>query len=136
MALEVGSELGPWTIESVSPEKMKTFAIALDDPNPIHLDVEAVKAAGLGDRVINQGPASFGYVINMLLESVPGSTLRDLRVRLTSNVFGGDRVTAAGRVESIEQVDGERRVACSVWLDVEGARPALKGTATLAVPTT
>jgi acyl dehydratase len=134
MTLGPGSDLGPWTIEHVDPEKMKVFAVVLADPNPIHLDPEAVRRAGLGDRVINQGPASFGYVLNMLREAAPGASIRDLNVRLTANVHGGDRVIAAGRVESAAEVEGERRLECSVWLDVEGGRRALQGTATLAIP--
>jgi 3-hydroxybutyryl-CoA dehydratase len=136
MALEPGAELGPWTVESVDPGKMKTFAVVLADPNPIHLDPEAVRAAGLGDRVINQGPASFGYVLNMLLEAAPGASIRDLRVRLMANVYGGDHVTAGGTVDAVEEADGERRLACSVWLDVEGGKRALQGTATLVSPAT
>lgn len=130
MALEAGTELGPWIVESVDPEKMKTFAVALADPNPIHLDPEAVKAAGLGDRVINQGPAGLGYVMNMLREAAPGAIVGDLKVRFTSNVFGGDRVVAAGVVESVE--DG--RANCRVWLDVTNGKRALSGTATLVLP--
>jgi 3-hydroxybutyryl-CoA dehydratase len=130
----VGTALGPWTIEHVDPEKMKTFAVVLADPNPIHLDPEAVKAAGLGDRVINQGPASFGYVLNMLREAFPGAAIRDLNVRLSANVFGGDRVTAAGEVRSNDREGGEERVVCDVWLDVEGGRRALQGTAVLVLP--
>jgi 3-hydroxybutyryl-CoA dehydratase len=127
MALEAGTELGPWTIESVDPEKMKLFAVALDDPNPIHLDPEAVKAAGLGDRVINQGPAGLGYLINMLRAAAPGARVQALRVRFTANVFGGDHVVAAGVVDAVE--DG--RASCRVWLDVSGGKRALAGTATL-----
>ena len=134
MILEPRAALPAYRIESVDPEAMKVWAVILRDPNPIHLDPAAVRAAGLGDRVINQGPASFGYVLKMLREAVPGAVMRDLNVRLTSNVFGGDRVTAAGRVESVCDVDGERRLVCSVWLDVEGGRRALQGTAMLALP--
>ena len=130
MALEAGAELGPLVIESVEPEKMKTFAVALDDPNPIHLDPAAVKAAGLGDRVINQGPAGLGYLLNMLREAAPGARVQDLRVRFTANVFGGDRVVAAGVVEAVE--DG--RAHCRVWLDITDGRRALAGTATLVLP--
>jgi 3-hydroxybutyryl-CoA dehydratase len=126
-----GTALGPWTIDHVDPDKMKTFAVVLADPNPIHLDPKAVVAAGLGDRVINQGPASFGYVLNMLREAVPGASIRDLDVRLSANVFGGDRVSAAGEVQSTHVEDGGQRLVCSVWLDVEGGRRALHGTATL-----
>jgi 3-hydroxybutyryl-CoA dehydratase len=128
--MEAGTELGPRIIESVDPEKMKTFAIALDDPNPIHLDAAAVKAAGLGDRVINQGPAGLGYLLNMLAEAAPGARVADLRVRFTANVFGGDRVVAAGVVDAVE--DG--RASCRVWLDVTDGKRALSGTATLVLP--
>jgi len=133
-ALEEGSELGPFTIERIDPEKMKIFAVVLDDPNPIHLDPAAVRAAGLGDRVINQGPASFGYVLNLLRAAAPDAVIRELNVRLTANVYGEDRVVVAGRVERRECVDGECRVTCSVWLDVDSGRRALQGTATLIVP--
>ena len=63
----VGTELEPFVVESVSAEKMKLMAALLHDPNPIHLDEEAVKSLGMGDRVVNQGPANQAYLINMLL---------------------------------------------------------------------
>jgi 3-hydroxybutyryl-CoA dehydratase len=128
--MEPGTELGPRVIESVDPELMKVFAVALDDPNPIHLDPEAVKAAGLGDRVINQGPAGLGYLLNMLHDAAPGARVEELKVRFSANVFGGDRVEAGGVVESVQ--DG--RASCKVWLDVTGGRRALSGTATLVLP--
>jgi acyl dehydratase len=55
--------LGPWRLDSVDSERMREFAVLLADPNPIHLEPEAVRARGLGDRVVNQGPANFGYVL-------------------------------------------------------------------------
>jgi 3-hydroxybutyryl-CoA dehydratase len=135
-ALDAGSELGPLVIESVSPEAMKALAVLLDDPNPIHLDPAAVKALGMGDRVVNQGPANFAYVLDMLRAAAPGAVIHDLRVRLLANVFGSDRVVAAGRVESASEHDGERHLACSVWLDVSGGARAVDGTATLVLPAT
>ena len=51
MSYNVGDELPPFMIESVSPEAMKQWAVFLADPNPIHLDVEVVKAKGLGDKI-------------------------------------------------------------------------------------
>ena len=120
-----GDALGPWVVESVSADAMHVVAAILDDPNPIHLDPEAARAAGLGDRPVNQGPVNFGYVLSMLMES--GATVRDLDIRLLANVFAGDRVIAAGRVES---VDGDL-ATCSVWLDVEGGTRAIEGTAIL-----
>jgi 3-hydroxybutyryl-CoA dehydratase len=130
-AVAAGMALGPWTVESVSPEHMKELAVLLADPNPIHLDPEAVKAVGLGDRVINQGPANCGYVMNMLREAFPDAEIERFEVRFLANVLGGDRVIAAGEVESV----AERRVGCRVWLDVDGGARALEGAATLLLAT-
>jgi 3-hydroxybutyryl-CoA dehydratase len=128
--VKAGDELGPLVIESVSAENMKRLAVVLDDPNPIHLDPEATRALGLGDRVVNQGPANFAWVLDMLHEAAPRARIGTLKVRLLANVFAGDRVVAAGRVEAVE--DG--RATCSVWLDVDGGSRAVDGTATLIAP--
>jgi acyl dehydratase len=132
--LAPGTELGPWVVERVDPEQMKTLAILLADPNPIHLDAEAARRAGLGDRVVTQGPASVGFVLNMLSDAVPAATIRDVRVRFTANVHGGDTVVAAGSVQQLEEVDDGRAVTCAVWLDVLDGPRALDGTATLFLP--
>jgi acyl dehydratase len=119
--------LGPHVIESVSASAMHDIALVLEDPNPIHLSGEAARAAGLGERPVNQGPVNMGYVLDMLRAAAPAATVKDLRVRLLANVFAGDRVTAAGEVLATEG----NRVTCAVWLDVEGAGRAIEGTATL-----
>ena len=88
MALAAGDELAPLVIESVSSEAMKTVAALLHDPNPIHFDVAAVRALGLGDRPVNQGPSNMAYVVSMLARSAGGpERIRRLRVRFLGNVF-------------------------------------------------
>lgn len=134
--LTPGATLGPWTVEHVDPQAMKTLAVLLADPNPIHLDARAASQAGLGDRVVTQGPASVGFVINMLLACVPGAVVADLRVRFIANVHGGDRVLAHGSVQTVVQRETGREVSCAVWLDVDGGPRALEGTATLVLPIT
>jgi 3-hydroxybutyryl-CoA dehydratase len=129
-----GAALGPWTLEAVDPDAMRAMGELLADPNPIHFDADAARAAGLGDRPINQGPANFGYVLEMLRAAVPGATVRDLDVRLLGQVAAGDRVVAAGRVEETRDEDGVLRIACAVWLDVDGGSRALDGTAVLTLP--
>ena len=132
--LEPGAALGPWVVEHVDPEHMKTLAILLAGPNPIHLNADAARRAGLGDRVVTQGPASVGFVLNMLTDAAPGATIRDVRVRFTANVHGGDAVVAGGSVQQLEEVAGGRAVTCAVWLDVRDGPRALDGTATLFLP--
>ena len=111
----------------VSAELMFVMADLLDDPNPIHLDPEATRRMGLGDRVINQGPTNCGYVVSMLQDAFPGGALLALRLRLGGQVKGGDRVHAGGAITA--EHDGV--VECDVWLDVEGGARAIEGTATV-----
>jgi acyl dehydratase len=130
--MNVGDALKPFRIPHVSPEGMKAWAKFLHDPNPIHLDPAVVKAKGLGERVINQGPANLAYLINMLQAAIPGGFIESLEVRYVDNVFGGEAVEAGGTVRDVTAGSAQRRIACEVWLRAE-ARPVLTGTATVAL---
>lgn len=129
MSYAVGDTLPPFTIESVSAEAMEQWAIFLADPNPIHLDVEVVKAKGLGDRVINQGPANVAYMMNMLMRAFPGGRIKAMDSRFLDNVYGGDRATVTGTVAAI---DGNS-IACTFTLDVEGRGTVNSGTTTIEI---
>jgi 3-hydroxybutyryl-CoA dehydratase len=129
MSYAVGDTLPPFVIESVSPEAMKQWAVFLADPNPIHLDVEVVKAKGLGDRVINQGPINVAYMMNMLMAAFPGARIEALDSRFLDNVYGSDKSVASGTITAIEG----NRISCEFTLDVEGRGTVNSGTATIIV---
>jgi 3-hydroxybutyryl-CoA dehydratase len=130
--VKAGDTLKPFRIASVSPEGMKAWAKFLHDPNPIHLDPAVVKAKGLGDRVINQGPANLAYLISMLQAAVPKAHIESLEVRYVDNVFGGEAVEAGGTVKEVSADGSERRMSCDVWLRAEARGAVLTGTAILA----
>lgn len=125
--IAAGDELPSFEIAAVDPEAMRVWAGLLRDPNPIHLDVAAVQAAGLGDRRINQGPANLAYILNMLMRAFPGWRVSGIDVRFMANVFEGDHAVAGGTVTS----SGADTASCDVWLDVAGRGRALAGTADL-----
>ncbi|CND74828.1 MaoC-like dehydratase [Mycobacterium tuberculosis] len=132
MTTRIGDELPPRDIRSVDAEKMKTMAALLSDANPIHWDVEAVRAAGLGDRPINQGPTNMAYVMDMLSSWAGGpDRLRRIRLRFTGNVFAGDHVRATGTVTGVRDEDGATVADCDVRLDVVGGGTVLSGTASV-----
>jgi acyl dehydratase len=111
----IGDPLPPYTIEQVDAEKMKTMALLLRDPNPIHWDVDMVRTLGMGDRPVNQGPNNMAYLISMLAEYAGGfERVTELAVRFQSNVFAGDRLVAGGTVTDVA-TDGSR-VSCEIWL--------------------
>jgi acyl dehydratase len=110
----------------VRAESMPVWSAALRDPNPIHLDPEAARAAGLGDRVINQGPANIGYLVNALSDAFPGRDIVRMDFRFLDNVYAGDVAVARGTVVAVS----EGAIECALELSVEG-RAVLTGTATL-----
>jgi 3-hydroxybutyryl-CoA dehydratase len=131
--MKAGDTLTPFRVESVSPEGMKAWAKFLHDPNPIHLDPAVVKAKGLGDRVINQGPANLAYLINMLQAAFPKGSIESLEVRYVDNVLGGDAVEAGGTIKEVSGDGAKHRVACEVWLRADARGPVLTGAAVVAI---
>lgn len=132
MSIEVGTEIAPFVVDRVSTEKMKTMALLLRDPNPIHWDVDAVKAVGLGDRVINQGPTNKAYIINAIIAWLGDpKRLRSINVRYRGNVLGGDSVEAGGIVTAIREEGGVRLADCDVWLRNGAGQDVIVGTATV-----
>ena len=134
MTVGPGTELPPWRVDHVDPEKMKLYAAIARDPNTIHWDRSEVARRGLGERLINQGPTNLGFVINMLHAWAGPGCVRELTIRFTANVFDGDAVTAGGVVQSVADHKGERRATCEVWLDRDDGTRTVAGTAVVGVP--
>jgi acyl dehydratase len=129
--LTIGARLEPYVVEAVDPEKMKIMAAILQDPNPIHYDVELVRSLGYGDGAINQGPINMAWFMNSAVAFAGGrERLLHTHMRFLGNVFGGERFVAEGTVSSID------RDAGTAVLEIEctaNGRPVLAGTATVAI---
>jgi acyl dehydratase len=130
ITVEVGDELPGRTVQHVSADHIAIMALVLQDSNPIHWDVAAVEAAGMGDREVNQGGSTMAYVTGMLADWAGSrSAVRRISCRFTANVFAGDDVVAGGTVTAVERVDGGRLVTCDVWADRADGVRAIGGTA-------
>ena len=130
----VGQQLPVFQINDLSPESMKVWAKILRDPNPIHLDPAAVQAQGLGDRVINQGPANLAYVISMLQAAFPEGRIDVLDTRYLGNAFAGDNLEAGGQISTVEATGEGVQVTCDAWLRAEGRDKVLAVQASLTLP--
>ena len=129
MNWSVGDALPPFVIPGASPDAMKHWSVFLADPNPIHLDLEVVKAKGLGDKRINQGPMNVAFMMNLLMAAFPGCRIEAMDSRFLDNVYEGDHLAASGTVTA---VDG-KRVSCEFTLDVAGRGTVNSGTATISI---
>lgn len=123
-----------WELQGVDEQRMKMLALVLRDPNPIHYDAEAVRALGLGERPVNQGPANLAYILTMLRQAFPEHTLDRIHARFLGSVYAGDHVIAGGQVRTTSGTASGETVTCEVWLERRGHGRVVQGTATLRCP--
>ncbi|QGP89784.1 hypothetical protein GKZ92_20400 [Gordonia sp. 135] len=132
----VGDEIPAVRVDDVSADKIKIMALIFRDPNPIHFDTDAVRAAGLGDRYVNQGGVTMAYAINMLIAWAGSrSAIRSVTCRFQANVFEGDSIEVGGTVTDVQTIADDTTVTCDIWArlaDQPEATTVIGGTATVA----
>lgn len=105
--ITVGKELPELTLEPVSRTMLALFGCASGDLNPIHLDLDVARKAGLPD-VFAQGMLGMAWLGRLLTNWVPQSRLRRIDVRFQGITYLGNVITCRGKVAEIREVDGER----------------------------
>ena len=135
MSYQPGDRIPPWVMENVCPERMKTMAAILRDPNPIHWNRDAVAALplDLGKRTINQGPLGLSYMINMLHVWQGPDSIRRIVMRFPQVVLDGERVVAKGKITALRQKSTTQLADCNIWLEHATRGVLLEGTATVAL---
>ena len=136
MSFAVGDPIPDWVMASVSPERMRTMAAILRDPNPIHWDLNAVDSLplGLGRRTINQGPLGLSYMINMLHAWAGPDSLRRIVMRFPQVVLDGERVVARGEICALREEQGITLADCNIRLEHDERGVLLEGSATVVLP--
>ena len=131
MKAQAGDAIPDWVMESVRPERMRTMAAILRDPNPVHWDRNAVEPLGFGRHTINQGPLGLSYMVNMLHAWAGQGSIRRIVMTFPKPVLDGERIVAKGIVTAVREDAGQSFADCDIWLAREGSDPPLKGTATV-----
>ena len=113
---------------TVKREGMKSMAVMLRDPNPIHWDVDVLRALGMDQRPVNQGPTNLAYVWDALTDWTGSiGAVKGVSVRFISNALAEEELTSGGTVETIDEATGT--ATCSVWLRHADGSPVLTGRA-------
>ncbi|WP_430336123.1 MaoC/PaaZ C-terminal domain-containing protein [Rhodococcus sp. ACT016] len=105
----VGTELPALHIDPISRTTLALFAGASGDHNPMHIDIDVAKSAGLDD-VFAQGMLSMAYLGRLLTNWVPQQRIRSYRVRFAAVTPVHGQPVSTGTVVSIEQ-NGDERLA-------------------------
>jgi len=96
-SLKIGDEIPALKIPPISRHTLALYCGASGDHNPIHVDLDYAKSAGLDD-VIAHGMLSAGYLARMLTNWVPQSTIRSINNRFTAMTHIGDSVNCTAKV--------------------------------------
>jgi acyl dehydratase len=130
--IEVGTELPALKIDTISRTTLTLFAGASGDHNPMHIDIDVAKSAGLGD-VFAHGMLSMAYLGRLLTDWVPQQRIRSYRVRFAAITPVLGQPTATGKVVSIDEVDGERRATLELAVTLADGTVTLTGDAVVAL---
>jgi acyl dehydratase len=130
--IEVGTELPALKIGPISRTTLTLFAGASGDHNPMHIDIDVAKSAGLDD-VFAHGMLSMGYLGRLLTDWVPQQRIRSYRVRFAAITPVLGQPTATGKVVSIDEVDGERRATLELAVTLVDGTVTLTGDAVVAL---
>jgi acyl dehydratase len=111
--IQAGTELPPLSVEPISRTTLALFAGASGDHNPIHIDLDVAKSAGMDD-VFAHGMLSMAYLGRLLTRWVPQTAIRSYRVRFASITPVHGRPTCTGTVTAVD--DGLATVELAVTL--------------------
>ena len=122
-----GAVVARLTLPPVDRTTLALYAGASGDHNPLHIDVEAARAAGL-DEVIAQGMLVMAWLGRTVTLAAPQHALRRFRTRFSAMTHPGDVLTCqATVVERFDDGGPMARLELSV-ADASGA-PRLAGEA-------
>lgn len=129
--IAIGEVLPPLRLAPVSRTTLALFAGASGDHNPVHIDIDAARAAGMDD-VFAQGMLGMAWLGRVLLGWVPQEHLRQWSVRFLDITRVGDVITCTGRVLEKYEEAGERRVRLEVTAANQNGTVTIAGHAVIA----
>ncbi|MDO8440614.1 MAG: MaoC family dehydratase [Polaromonas sp.] len=130
--VKVGDEIPALELPPISRATLALFAGASGDHNPIHIDIDFARSAGMKD-VFAQGMLSMAYLSRVLTQWVPQRQLLSYGVRFAAITQLGDRIRCTGKVvEKLERA-GKRCVRLEVTAAKAGGEVTLAGEALVAL---
>jgi acyl dehydratase len=129
----VGAELPPLALPPLTRHTLALYCGASGDHNPIHVDIDFAKAAGLPD-VIAHGMLSMAWLGRLLTNWVPQTDIREFSVRFAAMTQVGEAITATGRVTEKLERDGQTLVRLDIQTTNADGQVKLAGAALIAVP--
>ena len=130
--IQVGDDMPVLELPPISRTTLALFAGASGDHNPIHIDIDFARRAGMPD-VFAQGMLGMAWLGRLLTQWAPQSKLRRFDVRFQGVTHLGHAVRCTGRVVEKLERDGERCVRVEVSSTNQHGQVRIAGEALVAL---
>lgn len=98
---QVGDRIGPLAVGRVTRSTLALFAGGSGDHNPIHLDLDVARGAGMAD-VFAQGMLSMAYLGRLLTDAFGPHALLSFSTRFSAITPVGAEPTCFGEVVAVD----------------------------------
>ena len=131
--IQPGDLLPSFEMPPVSRLALALYCGASGDHNPVHVDIDYARNAGLPD-VFAHGMLSMAWLGHVLTRWVPQQAIRSFSVRFAAITTVGERVLCSGKVVETLQRDNERLVRVELTTRNAEGQIKLNGEALVALP--
>ena len=126
----VGDKIPDLVIEPITRSTLALYAGASGDHNPIHIDLDFAKNAGMKD-VFAHGMLIMAYLGRAVTNIVPQSNLKNFNVRFSSITNIGDILTCSGEVTKIDKNNSKKTIVLDLIVSDEFGDIKISGAATI-----
>jgi len=126
----VGDKIPDLVIEPITRSTLALYAGASGDHNPIHIDLDFAKEAGMKD-VFAHGMLIMAYLGRTVTNIVPQSNLKNFSVRFSSITNIGDILTCSGEVKKINKNNSKKTILLDLIVSDEFGDIKISGMATI-----
>lgn len=130
--VQIGDALPALKLPRISRTTLALFAGASGDHNPVHIDLDFAKSAGMPD-VFAHGMLSMAYLGRFLTQWVPQTQLRHYAVRFSAITPIGAKLSCGGKVVEKLERNGEQLVRLEIGVADEKGEIKLAGEALVAL---
>jgi acyl dehydratase len=132
-AIHVGDALPAHESRPISRHTLALYCGASGDHNPIHVDSDFARRAGMPD-VFAHGMLSMAYLAQLLTRWAPQHQIRHWGVRFVAITPVDAKVRCTAKVVEKLEADGEKRVRLEINAHTDAGLHTLSGEAVVALP--
>jgi acyl dehydratase len=130
--ISVGTEIPALELPPITRTTLALYAGASGDHNPVHIDIDFAKKAGMPD-VFAHGMLSMAYLGRMLTNWQPQIKLKRFSNRFASITHLQDVITCSGKVIELIEEEGSTFARCEILATKSSGEQTLVGEALVAV---